>query len=122
MKPTSKQISTLQVRIAKRMARDPMSYADVARATGVDPSQVGRICKGDFKTFSDNLMQICRVLKVKVPRISPKEDVDTEWSKVHASVSRICREYPDGADLIGRVLDAIADLQGSGADPKRIHE
>lgn len=115
MKPTSKQISVLQTRIAKRMANDPMSYADIARATGVDPSQVGRICKGDFKTFGDNLVQICRILKVKVPRISPKEDVDREWSKVHASVSRICREHPDGAKLIGRVLDAIADLQGSGA-------
>lgn len=115
MKPTSKQISVLQTRIAKRMANDPMSYADIARATGVDPSQVGRICKGDFKTFSDNLVQICRILKVKVPRISPKEDVDREWSKVHASVSRICREHPDGAKLIGRVLDAIADLQESGA-------
>jgi transcriptional regulator with XRE-family HTH domain len=115
MKPTSKQISTLQVRIAKRLANDPISYADLARATGVDPSQVGRICRGDFKTFSDNLMQICRVLKVKVPRISPKEDVDREWSKVYASVSRICREHPNGAKLLRRALDAIADLQGGAA-------
>lgn len=114
MKPTSKQISTLQARIAKRMASDPISFADIARATGVNPSQVGRICKGDFKTFSDNLVQVCRVLKVTIPRISPKEDIDKEWSKVHASVSRICREHPDGAKLIGRVLDAIADLQESG--------
>jgi transcriptional regulator with XRE-family HTH domain len=113
MKPTGKQISMLQARIAKRMADDPMSYADIARATGVDPSQVSRICKGDFKTFSDNLVQICRVLKIKVPRISPKEDINKEWSKVHASVDRICREHPDGAKLIGRVLDAIAGLQGS---------
>jgi len=115
MKPTSKQISMLQTRIAKRMADNPVSYADISRATGVDPSQVSRICKGDFRTFSDNLVQICRVLKVKIPRIAPTDDVDREWSKVHSSVNRICREHPDGAKLIGRVLDAIADLQGSGA-------
>jgi hypothetical protein len=30
-------------------------------------------------------------------------------------MNRICRDNPDGALLIGRVLDAIADLQGKTA-------
>lgn len=93
------------------MQSSGMTYADISRASGVDPSQVGRICKGDFKTFSGNLVQICRVLKVRIPRIEPRTEIDEGWQRVHASVSKICRDNPEGAVLIGRVLDAIADLQ-----------
>ena len=74
-------------------------------------SQVSRICSGDFKTFSNNVVQICNVLNVMVPRLEEEDAMDTEWTKVHASLRRIWDETPEGAASIRRLLDAIADLR-----------
>lgn len=76
----------------------------------VHASQVSRICSGDFKTFSNNVVQICNILKIKVPRLEEEDNMDAEWAKAHASLRRIWDETPEGAAAIRRVLDAIAHL------------
>ncbi|MES0069396.1 helix-turn-helix domain-containing protein [Mesorhizobium sp. M0074] len=113
MKPSSKQISGVQKRILSARAKRNLSYADLSKMARVHASQVSRICAGDFKTFSNNVVQICKVLKVKVPRLEEEIDMDTEWAKAHASLRRIWDETPEGAMTIRRVLDAIADLRAS---------
>ena len=52
MKPTCKQLDSLRVEIANAKNLRGLSYAEIARKTSVDPSQVTRICHGQFKTFS----------------------------------------------------------------------
>ncbi|WP_223476581.1 helix-turn-helix domain-containing protein [Oricola indica] len=113
MKPTGKQISDLQKRISRARTKRNLSYADLAKMANVHASQVSRICAGDFKTISNNVVQICKILKVKVPRLEEENDMDTEWAKAHASLRRIWDETPEGAATIRRVLDAIADLRTS---------
>ncbi len=76
-------------------------------------SQVSRICAGEFKTLSANVVQICMILKVKVPRLDEEEKMDKEWAKAHASLRRIWDQTPEGAATIRRLLDAIADLRTS---------
>ena len=112
MKPSSKQISDLQKRISRARAKRNLSYADLAKMARVHASQVNRICAGDFRTFSNSVVQICKILKIKVPRLEAEDDMDTEWAKAHASLRRIWDETPEGAATIRRVLDAIADLRG----------
>ena len=111
MKPTSKQIDALHGRISRAFAKDGRSLADLARQAGVHPSQVGRIVAGNFKTYSANVVQICTVLGVKVPRLSLDATMEVEWDRAHASMRRIWNETPEGAVVIRRMLDAIADLQ-----------
>lgn len=111
MKPTSKQRNDIHGEIVQAFQKRRLSYADLARLSDVDPSQASRICKGEFKTFSNNVVQICRVLGVKVPRLGPDAKLDQELAKAQASMKRICSRTPKGAILIRRVLDAIADLQ-----------
>jgi transcriptional regulator with XRE-family HTH domain len=113
MKPSSKQICDLQARISRARTKRNLSYADLAKVAHVHASQVSRICAGDFKTFSNNVVQICKALKVKVPRLEEEDNVDTEWAKAHASLRRIWDETPEGAATITRLLDAIADLRVS---------
>jgi transcriptional regulator with XRE-family HTH domain len=113
MKASSKQISELQKRIARARTKRNLSYADLAKMAHVHASQVSRICAGNFKTFSNNVVQICKILKVKVPRLEEEDDMDTEWAKARASLRRIWDETPEGAATIRRVLDAIADLRAS---------
>src|SRR3546814_6182261 len=97
MKPSDKEISDLQCRIERALAKENLSYADLAKITSVHASQVSRICSGDFKTFSNNVVQICKALKIRVPRIDEEDDVDIEWAKVHASLRRIWDQTPEGA-------------------------
>lgn len=111
MKPTSKQLSALQRRIARRYTASGRSNAEIGRLASVHPSQVGRICTGDFKTVSNNVVQVCRVLGVKVPKVAESARMDPEWARANASLRRIWDHTPQGAATIRRVLDAIADLQ-----------
>lgn len=110
MKPTSKQLCVLQRRIASRYSASGRSNAEIGRLASVHPSQVSRICAGDFKTVSANVVQVCRVLGVKVPKMVESAKVDPEWAKANASLRRIWDHTPQGAATIRRVLDAIADL------------
>ena len=113
MKPTGKQIKDLQDKIGNALSVRKLSYADIAKLSDVDQSQVSRICRGNFKTFSNNVVQICRVLDVSVPDILCEMVVDAEWEKAQASMRRIWERTPDAAITVTRVLDAIADLQES---------
>lgn len=123
MKPTRKQLSALQKRISDNHAKSGLSNADLGRLVNVHPSQVARICAGEFKTISNNVVQICRILKVKAPKIDEEPGMDTEWQKANASLRRIWDETPEGAARIRRMLDAVADLhaaqpaEGSGPPP-----
>ena len=115
MKPTNKQLCELQKRISSKYAMSKLSKADLGRLASVHPSQVGRICTGDFKTISNNVVQVCRVLKVKVPKVDEEIEIDTEWAKANASLRRIWDHTPEGAAIIRRILDAIADLRAPEA-------
>ncbi|WP_206611541.1 hypothetical protein [Falsirhodobacter deserti] len=114
--PGGEQLDELHKRILRKFAKSKLSKADLGRLANVHPSQVGRVCAGDFKTISNNVVQICRVLKVKVPKVDEEIEMDAEWAKANASLRRIWDQTPEGAAIIRRVLDAIADLRGPKAD------
>lgn len=113
MKPSSKQISDLQKRISRARKVKNLSYAEIAEIARVHASQVSRICAGNFKTLSNSVVQVCKVLRVKVPKLDEKDSMDVEWAKAHASLRRIWDGTPEGAATIRRMLDAIADLRAS---------
>ncbi len=111
MKPTIKEIASLHARISHALSKKELTYAELARISNVDQSQVSRICRGEFKTFSNNVVQVCRALDVRVPRLRHESSADPEWEKAQANMHRIWNRAPGGASVIARVLDAIADLQ-----------
>lgn len=114
MKPTSKQLSDLQERIVDAYAAKGLSKAEIGRQSNVHPSQVSRICSGNFKTFSQNVVQICKALNISTPRLEPTADgLDPDWVRVQSSMRRIWDETPEGAKTIARMLDAVADLQAA---------
>lgn len=112
MKPTSKQLDELRTRIVEARGSKGLTNAELGRISLVHPSQVGRICEGRFKTFSHNVVQICKALGVKVTRLEPKsKGMTPEWSQAMSSMRRIWDDTPEGAQKIVRMLDAIADLK-----------
>jgi len=120
MKPTGKQISDLSGRIRRAQKRRKLTEAGLAKMANVDASQVNRVCAGQFKTISANVVQICNVLGVRVPRLSEERRADPEWTRLTASLRRVWDETPQDAVAIGRVLDAIAELRASRTATSRL--
>lgn len=112
MKPTIKQLDDLKAKIVDARASKGLTYAELGRISLVHPSQVGRICEGHFKTFSHNVVQVCKALGVKVPRLEPSPSgMSPEWARALSSMRKIWDDTPEGAQTITRMLDAIADLK-----------
>lgn len=112
MKPNDKQLKSVADSIAAAHADKKLSNTEIGRIADVHPSQVGRICSGDFKTFSHNVVQICKALGVKVPRLEPDAgEMDPAWAQAQSSMRRVWDETPEGAQVIARMLNAVAELQ-----------
>lgn len=112
MKPTIKQLDDLKAKIVDARASRGLTYAELGRISLVHPSQVGRICEGRFKTFSYNVVQVCKALEIKVPRLEPNHSgIAPEWAQAMSSMRKIWDDTPEGAQVITRILDAIADLK-----------
>src|SRR5258708_40339046 len=117
MKPTRKQLDDLQAKIVAAYAETGLSNAEIGRISTVHPSQVGRICEGGFKTFSHNVVQVCKALGVIVPRLEPRKgETNPDWARAQSSMRKIWDQTPEGARTIARMLDAIADLKAARKD------
>lgn len=104
----------LAQRIAARRSELSISIADLARLSEVHPSQASRICAGDFKTASSNVVQICRVLGLAIQAVdTPKTADDAAWSKLEAAVRAAWDQTPSGAEKLVNVMNAVAAIRRS---------
>lgn len=112
MKATEEELSSLRKRIADARSASGLRNADLGRLAKVDASQVSRIARGDFRTISSNVVQICKALGLEIESLrQPSVRGDAAWSKLEASVRRLWDDTPQGADRIATLLDKIAELQ-----------
>jgi hypothetical protein len=112
MKATAEQLSDIKGRIEKASAATSLSLTEIGRISRVHPSQVSRICRGDFKTISHNVVQVCRALGLKLESVAARSTrKDASWSKLEASVRSIWDQTPEGAEKIARVLRTIGELR-----------
>lgn len=120
MKPTRKERTDLLRRMRVARGRLGLSYAALGERAAVDPSQVSRICRGEFATFSDSVVRICRVLCVRLrpadaeppPALPAKPGNAAAWAKLERSVRRAWDETPAGADRLAKVIAAVAEIAG----------
>lgn len=118
MKPTHQEREILLQKLLEGVSRSGISQAELASASGVDPSQVCRILAGEFVTFAGAVVRICKVLNITPDAEPPKTGATTRtgpsaarrasWSKVERAIRKLWDETPEGADRLVRVLDAIA--------------
>lgn len=112
MKPTDKELQAVRDQIATSKGKLGLSNAEIGRLSQVHPSQVGRICDGGFRTFSHNVLQICKALDVAVPRSNPAtEKTETDWTHAESTIRKLWNETPGGARFIAHLLAALAELQ-----------
>jgi transcriptional regulator with XRE-family HTH domain len=123
MKPTLEEREELRRRVLDARSRCTFTNARIAEATGVDPGQVSKICRGRFETVSDSLMKICNLLGIgaELGAASPdlaRIEVAAErtqraaaWRRLERSVRRAWDKTPEGAARLARVLDAVAEAR-----------
>lgn len=120
MKPTHIERTDLLRRMQAARERLGLSYAALGERADVDPSQVSRICRGQFTTFSDSVVRICTVLGVQLrsTEAAPPAAVPTKtrkaaaWAKLERSVRRAWDQTPAGADRLAKVIAAVAEIGG----------
>ena len=115
MKPSPKERADLLERIVKRRAEVPLTDADLGRRARVHPSQVGRICRGDFKTFSSNVVQVCKALGLATELPDTGRQEDDGRLALEQSVSRAWDRSIDGAKRLARVIDAVSEAMRTDA-------
>jgi transcriptional regulator with XRE-family HTH domain len=99
----------------QKMARDRgETYSEIGRNAGVDQSQASKICRGNFKTFSDNVRKICLSLGVD-PNSPDAEDPapDELKRRLERSAVAIWDGTREDAERLIRLLTDIAALRRS---------
>lgn len=114
MKLKDKDRVELARRIAARRIDLSMSISDLGRLADVHGSQASRICAGDFKTMSSNVVQICKVLGLEVEAVDTLRTGDAAaWSRLEAAVRAAWDQTPSGADKLVNVMNAVAAIRGN---------
>jgi hypothetical protein len=112
MKATSLELDYLKRRIANAVSESRLNRREIGETSDVHPSQVSRICRGDFKTISHNVVQVCKTLGIAIDRISiPAGVEDASWSRIEASARSVWDKSPEGAEKIARILTTIGELR-----------
>ena len=109
MKATRQEIERLADLIDRTRRSLDWSVADLARRSEVHESQVSRICRGEFRTFGGNVVQICKTLNIAatVPaRVGDTDDAD--WALLEASLRKAWDRTPEGAARLAKVIEAVA--------------
>ena len=112
MKLSPEARDNLAAEIGRRFERSGLTYADIARDSAVDPAQVGRICRGEFKTASANVMQICLTLGIESRQLAPDSSPeDRHRRRLEAGVLEIWDRTPQDAQRILKFLKQLAELR-----------
>jgi transcriptional regulator with XRE-family HTH domain len=104
---TSAETANLAARIHKAMKDRQLSGAEVARFTGIDPSRISRILRGEFRTRNPNVMQICTFLGVPVWGDGTPDAV----TRISASALKIWDGSAQDADALISLFDHIASMR-----------
>ena len=87
----------------KALAKHGWTKRDLAERAGIDPGQLTRIMKGDFKRLSSRLRRVCKVAGVKL-----ENSYDPSRSReLMSALSEVWDGSEHDAKLIGSFLRAL---------------
>jgi hypothetical protein len=97
----------LAATIKERASKRHESFAQIGLQAGVHPSQASRICRGNFRTASHNVVQICKVLGIPLEGANLDREASSHQRKLEAAVVAVWDRSPEDADRIVRVLKEL---------------
>ena len=110
MKLSRAEIEELRKRLRFALKKQRLTAAEIGRLAGVHPSQVGRICRGEFRTMSHNVVDICRVLGLDPSAARPATKSDAAWAQVERNLRELWEESPDRARRMAKLMEAMTKL------------
>ena len=110
MKLSRVEIEDVRRRLRSALKKQRLTVSEVGRLAGVHPSQVGRICRGEFRTMSHNVVQVCRVLGLEPTVAKPATESDAAWALLERNLQKLWEDSPDRAKQMARLMEAITKL------------
>jgi predicted XRE-type DNA-binding protein len=101
--------------IRTRIEQSGLNSTEIAQKSGVHQSQVSRICRGEFKTASFNVMQICKFLGIDgdvAEGFTPTGDFNQK--RIESGAIAIWDRTPEDAERIVRLLKDLANFRHNG--------
>jgi predicted XRE-type DNA-binding protein len=114
MKIATEARENLAAKLKQSVEQQSVSFAEIARSTQIHPSQVSRICRGEFKTMSWNLVQICTFLGVEGFATSSPKRSEPARQRLERSVVALWDQTPADADRLIKLMRNLADIRGNG--------
>jgi hypothetical protein len=110
MKLSRAEIDDVRLQLRSAVKKQRLTVSEIGRLAGVHASQVGRICRGEFRTMSHNVVQVCRVLGLDPAAARPATERDAAWAQLERDLEKLWEESPDRARQIAKLMDAMAKL------------
>lgn len=88
------------------LTRRGMTAAEAAKLSGIHPSRLSRIMRGDFSTANPTVMQICNFLG-----IDPYDRASSDAGRICASALQIWNGSASDADEVVKLLEQLAALR-----------
>lgn len=110
MKLSRAEIADVKMRLHSALEKQRLTVTEVGRLAQVHPSQVGRICRGEFRTLSYNVMQVCRVLGLDPAGTKPATKSDATWALLERDLKELWDASPERARQLARAMDAMTRL------------
>ncbi len=110
MKLSRVEIEDVRKRLRSALKKQRLTVTEIGRLAGVHPSQAGRICRGEFRTMSYNVVQVCRVLGLDPAVAKPATQSDAAWAQLERNLRKLWDLSPDRAKQMARLLEAMARL------------
>lgn len=111
MKVKPDSLDALKRQLSERSQGGGLSYSEIGRKADVHPSQVSRICRGQFKSVSQNVVQICSALGLSIEGFVPKETSDPAAALLINGILGLWKGTPEDAQRITGLLDRLAELR-----------
>ena len=101
----------LKDQLEKSVGEKGLTYSEIARRSKVHSSQVSRICRGDFKTLSANVVQVCKAVGVNGYATLNEDGMLSK--RLQRAVLGIWRKTPDDAARLIRFFEQLQTLRRS---------
>jgi hypothetical protein len=109
MRLTSKEAEILGRTLQDALLKKGVCAAFAATSSGVHPSRLSRILKGNFRTMNPNVVQICNFLNVSLAGEISRDPA----ARVSASALKLWDGSPEDADRLVSLFNQIAEVRGS---------
>ncbi|WP_299642996.1 helix-turn-helix transcriptional regulator [Devosia sp.] len=106
MKLKPEIVTEMASRMQASRNRRGWTYAELARRSGVEASQTQKICQGEFRSLTTNVLQICSALEVSFGDSGHYEgrlttEIIALWDRTSADGERLLRLLRDLRELRG---------------------